>query len=62
MIDVLHNEQEFTRTCDIVTEIPKKKKKRDKIKSESKTIEPMQVDEPPAEPVGARFPHDHSAM
>jgi len=48
-------------TGDIATEIPKKRKKKDKTRSEPKpvdepVVEPMQVDEPPAQPTGARFP------
>lgn len=52
----------------IATEIPKKKRKKDKIKSEPKhvggsTIELMQVDGPPPGPIGGRIPaDDHSVM
>jgi len=52
----------------IATDIPKKRKKKDKMKSEPKLvdesiIELMQVDRLPAEPIGARFPaDDHSVM
>lgn len=47
-----------TEPYDVATETPKKKKKRDKLKSETKVVdeEPMQADESPAEPPGARSP------
>ena len=61
MIDPPHHEEKFTETYDVATEIPKKKKKKSKPNFEAKpvdqsAIEPMEVDEPPAEPIGTRFP------
>lgn len=61
MIDLLHPEQRFTKVRGIVTEIPKKRGEKDKIKSEPKpvdgsTTELMQLDGSPAGPIGARFP------
>lgn len=57
-------EQKLTNTYHLTTEIPKKKRKKDKAKSEAKivgesTVKSMQVDESPTELICARFPLYH---
>jgi len=56
VIDPLDREEKFTKTCNIVTELPKKKKKKDKTDLEAKPVDQPTIEPPPPEPIGARFP------